>query len=124
MDLKTFYQEVLKIIAMGRAGSFMQAIMAILSLVAAVSESLTDEIIRTKAKRYSSVSYDAMGEDVLLDKLEKLCQEGLAEEGVETKEEEEGESDRPRRTGAAPKGPFIDAMLPILFALLKKFIGL
>lgn len=136
-----FWTRIREAIDTARAGDYFAATMMILKLLAEATLAIGDEPIRTKSTRFSKVDYDAMTEDVLCDKLEKLCDEACPETESSTEDEKEtakepAEDAKPDdginaaaslgsgELTAAPKGPFIDAVLPILAALLKKFLGL
>lgn len=129
--MNDFWARVMAAYQLALSGDRFGAAMAFIKLLAEAVLSIGDESIRTKATKFSGVDYDAMTEDVLCEKLKKLCCEACPElAGGEDcppcppdGEKTETESDIVELK-AAPKGPFIDAILPIITALIKKLIGL
>ncbi len=107
MNIGQVIQKVLDAIAAFKNGDIMGAAIIVLGVVQAILAAMPTVGVRRAV--HAGMDYDAMTVDELIDELEKQVYPHMASQST--------------MTGSAT-GPIIDAVLPILFALLKKWLGL
>lgn len=111
MDLATLIQKVLDIVAKVRAATtfadYLALIPDVLDIIKAITGALMPPVKMGAAPRPAFAAADGKGIDDVLADIEACCAQhkGAAQ------------------AGAAPTGPFVDMLLPLLLALLKKLLG-
>lgn len=139
MTVQELIQRLKTIYETGKAGDYVHAALLALALISSLAKPAMTEKRGTgkesaRAKAYKKMEgYD---EDEALDNIQRCWEHleekgGMQSEGDKTKgSKAEGKSavaDIPEGAAAADAqvtGPIIDMVLPILFALLKKWLGL
>lgn len=118
-------ERLLEIIELARAGDIKAAGKKLARLIAEMIIAMPENV---SLKARFQTDYDAMSEKDLLDKVEKLAYEFGGEPTKLEGEKSESESDSRESLQDDPSrvigdGTVINAFLPILLALLKKFLG-
>jgi len=111
MDLAMLMQKVYDLIKAVRAGDYMTAMFLVLEIVKAIVNTMPAAAVGRPRGGMHAVDYESKTVEELADDLESLvksqpaCSPGVA-------------------LATAAAGPFIDNLLPILLALLKKWLGI
>lgn len=107
MNVGQVIQKVKDLIAAAKAGNYLIAVGLLLEIVKAITDTMSPASFGQPRPLHATVDVTTMDEYDLINELDKCCQQPM----------------NAQATSAAPKGPIIDAVLPILLALLKKWLG-
>lgn len=105
MDLATLFQTIRDMISKARAGDWLGALLLLLEILNGIAGDivLPQPVVMGAALPRSTAAHDSKSVDDLLDELDAIVA-------------------NPPVAGAV-KGPLIDMLLPLLLALLKKWLG-
>lgn len=110
MDLAMLMQKVYDLIKAVRAGDYMAALFLVLEMIKAIVNTMPAAAVG-QPRAMHAVDYESKTAEECVDDLESLVKaQPAASPGV--------------ALASAPAGPFIDNLLPILLALLKKWLGI
>lgn len=112
MNIGQLITLIRSMIAEAKAGNYLAAFLTLVEIVQAIGGAFP-QVLEGKSPpkmRASTTNYDTMTVDELLDAAEDCCKKHSTVGATEA-------------VSAPPSGPFIDAILPILLALLKKWLG-
>lgn len=109
MNIGQVIQKVKDLIAAAKAGNYFAAVAILLEILRAITDSMPQTAFNAPMKMQgSSLDCNAATEAELLAELDKLSTRTMATDATPS---------------AAPTGPVIDLLKPVLLALLKKWLG-